>query len=662
MAQPWTESAPVDFSDFGQAAAGGAIRAQEQFAEQSKNFSDLLTKNIDDVNKNKNTLQAMELLNSLDVDTSKDLFKSGNIMGSIAQSIGTDNIDFNNEWLKVTLYSKQKDIKDNDTNNLKDLLTRRENYQLLGEDQQTLQSMTNSTLSVSEIAKVQKEAKEIFTKRALQEAMESPDNFGRSAYDIQKEFVNTYKDLIDFDTVLKTTKDAIGWKETANKNHALSVVSQFNQKDALISAGRTNPDGSPIQTTESEFYEALNYYKLSGATPQQLAEFAAKHEQALKEAIQKDTAKRIKYNERIGMRDQDLRNATNKAKSIGESKLSGAQFAINAIVDSFDTANNPNALLSIDAYANTVARGKAGDNLRYAYNIYGAPTGMAPSAFHTILREIGLDPTDYKSLDEFRDDLEENNAFRAFISDIGALGSAVSEMKVQYQTKVNAAKRSFDSDLYDIYNVGTFKTSNSRNQKLANAVVPAHEQDTIREDYKYNGAGAEQISNTANEKFMNTAADQTDFDIRTEYGEHDILPYYDNGITKGTASGLTGVGVGSWLNKLLSKNSWLAKNRYARLPLAIGTGIGTFLGGNYVQDKLVNLFTGENRYKLDDAKVGSFLNALDYKIKKNKATQEDLTTFYKILESGRSLSPKMRERAKQSLELQQSISSILHSK
>lgn len=661
MAQPWTESAPVDFGKFAESGIDGAMQAQRQFAEQSKNFSDLLTNNIDKVNKNKNTLQAMELLNSLDVDASKDLFKSGNIMGNIAQSIGTDNIDFNNEWLKATLYSKQKDIKDNDTANLKNLLTRRENYQLLGEDQQTLQSMTNSTLSISEIAKVQKEAKEVFTKRALQEAMESPDNFGRSAYDIQREFVNTYKDLLDFDTVLKTTKDAIGWKETADKNNALSAVNQFNQKDSLISAGRKNPDGSPIPVTEAEFYEALNYYKLSGATPQQLAEFTAKHEQALKEAIQKDTAKRIKYNERVGMLDQDLRDATNKAKSIGESKLSGAQFAIHNIVDSFNSSDPTNSL-AIDDYVKTAIPGKEGGNLRYAYNTYAAFTGMSPRAFHTMLQEIGLDPAKYKSLDEFRDDLEENNAFTAFRSDLGALKSAISEMKVQYQTNVDEAHRTFNSDLYDIYNVGTFKTFNNRNQKIADALVPAHEQDTIREDYKYNGAGAEKISNTANAKFINTSADQTDFDIRTEYGEHDILPYYDNGITKSTVSGITGLGIGSWLNKLLKKNSWLAKNKYARLPLAIGTGITTGLSGNSVQDATLNFFMGDNRYKLDDAKVGSFFNALDYKVKKNKATQEDLATFYKILESGRSLSPEMRKRAKQSLELQQSISSILHSK
>lgn len=659
MAQPWTESAPVDFSDFGQAAATNALAAQKHFAEQSKNFSDLLTDNIDKVNRNKNTLQAMELLNSLDVDTSKDLFKSGNIMGSIAQSIGTDNIDFNNKWLTATLYNKQKDIKDNDTANLKNLLTRRENYQLLGEDQQTLQSLTNSTLSISEIAKVQKEAKEIFTKRALQEAMESPDNFGRSAYDIQREFMNTYKDLLDFDTVLKTTKDAIGWKETADKNNALSAVNQFNQKDSLISAGRKNPDGSPIPVTEAEFYEALNYYKLSGATPQQLAEFTAKHEQALKEAIQKDKEKRIKYNERYTMREQDLRNATNKAKSIGELKLSGAQFAIHNIVDSFNSSD-PNNSLAIDDYVKTAVPGKEGGNLRYAYNTYAASTGMSPKAFHTMLQEIGLDPAKYKSLDEFRDDLEENNAFRGFVSDLGALKSAISEMKVQYQTNVDEANRTFNSDLYDIYNVGTFKSSG--NKKIADALVPAHEQDTIREDYKYNGAGASEISNNANEKFMNTSADQTDFDIRKEYGEHDMLPYYDNSITKSTISGAGGYATYHYLNKLLNKNSWLAKNKYARLPLAIGSGISTFLGGNSLQDAGVNWFFGDDRYKLDDAKVGSFLNALDYKVKKNKATQEELATFYQILESGRSLSPKMRERAKQSLELQQSLSSILNSK
>ena len=104
MAQPWTESAPVDFSDFGQAAAAGAIEAQKQFAATSKSFSDLLVKNIDDVNRAKNTLQATELLNSLDVDSSKQLLKSGNLMGSIAGLLNTDNIDFKNEDLnKATL-------------------------------------------------------------------------------------------------------------------------------------------------------------------------------------------------------------------------------------------------------------------------------------------------------------------------------------------------------------------------------------------------------------------------------------------------------------------------------------------------------------------------------------------------------------------------------
>ena len=134
MAQPWTESAPVDFGKFAESGISGAIQAQRQFAEQSKNFCDLLPKNFDDTNKRKTTRRAVELRKSLDVDSSKDLFKSGNLANSISTMMGTNHIGFDSPLFTTALTAKQKDIKDNDTANLDSLLTKPENYQLLAED------------------------------------------------------------------------------------------------------------------------------------------------------------------------------------------------------------------------------------------------------------------------------------------------------------------------------------------------------------------------------------------------------------------------------------------------------------------------------------------------------------------------------------------------
>ena len=57
--------------------------------------------------------------------------------------------------------------------------------------------------------------------------------------------------------------------------------------------------------------------------------------------------------------------------------------------------------------------------------------------------------------------------FKGFVSDLGVLKSAISEMKVQYQTNVDESHRTFNSDLYDIYN--------SRNGFLFVATFNSHE-------------------------------------------------------------------------------------------------------------------------------------------------------------------------------------------
>lgn len=662
MAQSWTESAPIDFSDFGQAAATNALAAQKHFAEQSKNFSDLLTDNIDKVNRNKNTLQAIELLTSLDVDNSKDLFKSGDIMSNIAQTIGTNNIDFNNENLTNALVLKQAAIKLNDESNLKDLLAKPENYPLLKEDPQKLQATTNSTLSISQISKIQKEAKSVFGRRMLREAAEDPKNYGRTAYDIEREILTKYKDYVDFDSVLNASTDVEKWKDTAKTQYSKDVINTGLQQSTLASSDAKDANGNPIQFSKARDEEVLRQAVIAGYTPEQVAALKTNLHDNLMNKITRDDNKRAKYYER----DKEYRNAKDGTKEFlkarGKSRLTGAKFAIDAIVDNFDTSNNPAAELGIDAYIAQFLPGKDGEKFRYAYSSYGAPSGVSPAAFRDILEKIGVSPidTDYKTLDDYRDALENNKSLAAFREDSAILPAVVSDLQINYKTQMDNHKLTFDEDLYDIANTGIYNPN--KNMSFNKALdVPTEDQNTIINNWQDDPNRASQLAKDANNNKVNETLDQDNFSIRTALGEHGILPYFDNPVTRGILD--AGAGIGTWLgtNWGLNKWGWMAKHPKTRLfaDAIAAISAGTLM--NAGQDASLNWALGDNRYKLDDKKVIEFLDTLDRKVKNNEHTKEDLAKFYQLTHGGRSLSPAVRKRAKESLELQQSIPTILKS-
>lgn len=659
MAQPWTESAPVDFSDFGQAAAINALSAQKHFAEQSKNFSDLLTDNIDKVNRNKNTLQAIELLNSLDVDSSKALFKSGDITGNLIQSIGTNNIDFTNERLNNALTLKQIAIQNNDEANLKELLAKRENYQLLKEDPLRMQTILNSTLSTSKIAAIQKEAKQTFGKRLLREAAEDPTNYGKTSYNIEREIATKYKDYVDYDSILNSTDDVNKWKETAKTQYSKDTINYGLQQSTLASSDAKDANGNPIQFSKARDEEVIQQAVIAGYTPEQIAALQTNLRDNLIRKIQRDTGKNKVYTERF----QDYENAKKgtkiSLKAKGSSLVPNADFAVDIIVDTF---GSPDAELDIDTYISKRLPGKDGEKFRYAYSNYGAPSGVSPAAFRKILDKIGVSPTDteYKTLDDFRDALESNKSFAAFREDSAALPAVVNDLQINYKTQLDNHKLTFEEDLYDIANTGMYNPNKymSLNKALD---VPTEDQQTINNNWKDDPNRARQLANDANKNKVNETVDQDSFSIRTALGEHDTLPYFDNPVTEGFVD--AGTGIGTWLgtDKVLKKWGWMAKHPKTRLFIDIMTALGVGTGIHYGQDKLYNSLFGDNRYKLDDKKVIEFLDTLDRKVKNNEHTKEDLAKFYQLTHGGRSLSPAVRKRAKESLELQQSLPTILKS-
>ena len=659
MAQPWTESAPVDFSDFGHAAATNALAAQKHFAEQSKNFSDLLTDNIDKVNRNQNTLQAIELLNSLDVDSSKALFKSGDITGNLIQSIGTNNIDFTNERLNNALILKQAAIQNNDENNLKELLAKPENYQYLKEDPLKLQTTLNSTLSSSKIATIQKEAKQAFGKRLLREAAEDPTNYGKSSYNIEREIATKYKEYVDFDSILNSTDDVNKWKETAKTQYAKDMINSGLQQSTLASSDAKDANGNPIQFSKARDEEVIQQAIIAGYTPEQIAALQTNLRDNMLRKINRDDHKRKIYTQR----DQEYKNAIASTKielkAKGRSLAPNADFAVDIIVDTFGDADNE---LDIDAYINKKLPGKDGEKLRYAYSTYGAPSGVSPAAFRKILDKIGVSPTDtdYKTLDDFRDALESNNSFAAFREDSASLPSVISDLQVNYKTQLGNHKLTFDEDIYDISNKGTYNPNKymSFNKVLD---VPTEDKQAIIDAWKDDPNRARQLANDANKNRVNETVDQDNFSIRTALGEHDNVPYFDNPVTRGILDASAGIGAWIGANKGLKKWGWMAKHPKTRWMLDAITAIGTGIGVNAGQDAGLNWALGDNRYKLDDEKVIEFLDTLDRKVKNNEHTKEDDAKFYQLTHGGRSLSPAVRKRLKESLELRQSIPTILKS-
>ena len=659
MAQPWTESAPVDFSDFGHAAATNALAAQKHFAEQSKNFSDLLTDNIDKVNRNQNTLQAIELLNSLDVDSSKALFKSGDITGNLIQSIGTNNIDFTNERLNNALILKQAAIQNNDENNLKELLAKPENYQYLKEDPLKLQTTLNSTLSSSKIAAIQKEAKQKFGERLLREAAEDPTNYGKSSYNIEREIATKYKEYVDFDSILNSTDKVDKWKATAKTRYAKDTIDHGLQQSTLASSDAKDANGNPIQFSKARDEEVIQQAIIAGYTPEQIAALQTNLHDNMLRKINRDDHKRKIYTQR----DQEYKNAIASTKielkAKGRSLAPNADFAVDIIVDTFGDADNE---LDIDAYINKKLPGKDGEKLRYAYSTYGAPSGVSPAAFRKILDKIGVSPTDteYKTLDDFRDALESNNSFAAFREDSASLPSVISDLQVNYKTQLGNHKLTFDEDIYDIANKGTYNPNKymSFNKVLD---VPTEDKQVIIDAWKDDPNRARQLAKDATKHGVNETIDQDNFSIRTALGEHDNVPYFDNPVTRGILD--AGAGIGAWIdaNKGLKKWGWMAKHPKTRWMLDAITAIGTGIGVNASQDAGLNWALGDNRYKLDDKKVIEFLDTLDRKVKNNEHPKEDLAKFYQLTHGGRSLSPAVRKRLKESLELQQSIPAILKS-
>jgi hypothetical protein len=643
VAQPWTESAPVDFGDFGTAGARSAIDAQKQFAEQSKNFSDLLTTNIDNVNKNKNTLQAVELIKSLDVDSSKDLFKSGNLANSISTMMGTNHISFGSEVFTTALSDKYKDIKDNDQANMDSLLAKPENYKLLAEDPEVLKAMDNSLLSTSEIQKSQKQGKIAYTTHLANKLGNDPLNMTKSPLDLKQEILNNYGDVIDETTLNNIDLGSILSNSKKNINNA---TTQTFQDDITVSttAGQ-NADGTlknPFLQTKLDHAIAayINNGDPEGAKKAELAE-----QQAMEYVIAKDDKRR------------DLRSklqvdfdAQNKALDANVSKQFEdlMPYAKDLAYSLANEVTNERVNENIDQYVDSLPVDTSKKNLlKIAYNQYKNTLNVSPSTFHKLLMDQGIFYQNYdpkEQLDDFLIDIQGNPSIQRVATYSHELPAIIRDVKSTYMSNKEGLKKEFKRNLRDIANTAQYlpkTTSPDLHKALYSQVSNAWGERTSQlNDF------AQQI-NTADAYTELPTPYNDNFEDRVEYGLNHTAPYVDSSVTNSVGPFAAGL-----LSFVLGKKLWKgARNIFSKTPVekvsnipGFITGAGVTSAGYAGYEPLMNWWYGKERYAYDPKKMGKALVDIENRFAKGTMTQQDVDFINKHSKYSRSLGPDLAKK------------------
>ena len=469
MAQPWTESAPIDFSKFAESGIYGAVKAQEQFATQSKNFSDLLIKNIDDTNKAKNTLQATELLNGLDLDSSKALFKSGDLVGNISALMGTNHINFDSDTLKAALISKQKDIKDNDQANLDADLVKPENVNLLAEDPSILKAMRNSVLSTSDIQKSQQKGKVAFTTYIANKLGNDPNNIAKSPLDIKQEILTNYSNVIDETTLEGIQLDSILSKSKENVNNG--TIQNFRDNNTINTSSPKNADGTLVyQFSEKALEQAKNAARNKGDI--ELVQKLDTEELDGINYVNENDPHRKKLADRL-TRD----TATKKAQLESATKdqitryLPGAEDLAPSLLNE---VTNAAAALNIDEYVDKLPVSKSKQNMiKQAYNYFQDKLNVSPSTFNKILLDQGIDMEKYDidDMDDLLEDIYSKQAIKNVIMYSHTIPKLMADIKSNYTSGISAIDKKYRRNLRHIANTGQYIPL-SPEETLGNALRP----------------------------------------------------------------------------------------------------------------------------------------------------------------------------------------------
>lgn len=644
MAQPWTESAPVDFSDFGAAGARNAMDAQKQFAEQSKNFSDLLTTNIDNVNKNKNTLQAIELIKSLDVDSSKDLFKSGNLANSISTIMGTNHISFGSEAFTTALSDKYKDIKDNDQANLDADLVKPENVNLLAENPDILKAMRNSVLSTSDIQKSQQKGKVAFTKYIANKLGNDPNNLAKSHLDIKQEILTNYSNVIDettlegvqLDSILSKSKENVyngtiqNWRDnntlntSSSKNADGSLVYQFSEKglDQAKNAAISKGDIELAQKLDTEELYGINYVNENDP-----------HRKKLADKLKIDTA----------TEKAQLESATKEQIT---RYLPGAEDLAPSLLNE---VTNAAAALNIDEYVDKLPVSKSKQNMiKQAYNYFKDKLNVSPSTFNKILLDqgINIEKYDIDDMDDLLEDIYSKQAIRTVSMYSHTIPSLMVDIKSNYTSGISAIDKKYRRNLRHIANTGQYTPLRS-DETLGNALRP-EVQNAWAERTGQLSTFVDQINaSDATNKDMSPYTFNNNFDDMWEYGDKTAAVANSKGAT-GAASIGTGILAGwgvpnawKWVRDKFRKTPATGKTGMLARVLTGVAGAGT---GLLAYEPALNTWYGNDRFAYDPAKIGKAVGDIESRFAKGATTQNDIDFITHHSKYGGSLGPDLAKR------------------
>lgn len=644
MAQPWTESAPVDFGKFAESGIYGAIQAQKQFAEQSKNFSDLLTTNIDNVNKNKNTLQAVELIKSLDVDSSKDLFKSGNLTNSISAMMGTNHIGFDTPLFTTALTAKHKDIKDNDTANLDSLLAKPENYQFLAEDPEILKAENNLVLSTSEIQASQQKGKVAFTTYIANKLGNDPNNLAKSSLDIKQEILANYNDVIDETTLEGIQLDSILSKSKENINNG--TIQTWRDNNTVNTSSPKNADGTLVyQFSEKGLEQAKNAARNKGDL-ELVQKLDAEELSGINYVIENDTHRK-KLADHL---TSDTNNKKAQLESYTQEQIArylpGAEDLAPSLLNE---VTNAAATLNIDEYVEKLPVSKSKQNMiKQAYNWFKETLQVSPSTFNKILLDQGIDMKEYDmgDIDDLIEDINSKQAITNVSMYAHTIPGLMRDIKSNYSSDMSAIDKKYRRDLRHIANTGQYIPLRPE-ETLGNALRP-EVQNAWTERTGQLSTFVDQINaaDMAN-KDMAPYTVNNNFDDMWEYGDKTAAVANSQGATWGVP---TGLGV---LSAWLGPNLWKGlRNKFRKTPVTGKTGIlaraltGLTVGGieALAHEPALNAWYGNERFAYDPAKMGKAVGDIETRFAKGATTQNDMDFINHHSKYGGSLGPELAKR------------------
>ncbi len=612
MAQPWTESAPVDFGKFAEAAQDGASNAQTLLAATSQNFSKLLTDNIDKVNLAKNTLHATELLKSLNVDASKQLFRSGDIMNSISEMIGTNNIDFKDKNLTTALSAAQKRIQDNDKAILKDAITTKGNEYMLNEDPNMLKARFDSTLSISDIIAVRQDGIDKNTERQIFDMSMDSRNLGKSATMIKYEILKNNPGTVNPD---KLDEPSIIKAMTAGRD---AQYSAFDTTYNGYIAGVAN--GNNMTVTRDMLDQKINMNNATGHSDkneQDTAIFVSSLESNLVKSGKSYKAESIKakYQEELDNTQQAIVTDIN-------TYAKGGEYVMNSVVANTIKYGN----MALNDYAKTMMDNKEANLFLTAYEKYNG-LGLTPAGFHAVIERCVDNLSTYSNPRDLISDLENREPFTALKNNRTEISNRIRDGVAKYRATASALNEERINNLINAVNGAP--TSFDRALSGSAGSNPTAQ--------AWSGKDKQLAAlHTALDSPVNSAnhrSSYTDFGLQQKYSSDPTVSYADNMVTQGSSWGIGGA-AGWLLGNLLPKKL----QKFTTIPLMASGGFGANKAFNLALDSQY----GNKRYAFDDERVITDLKAIKKRFVNNTYTAEDVATVNKLSSIAGSLSQKAR--------------------